>query len=48
MPAETSPARRGLAARHGSEQILDEMIANADRALYGAKREGRDTTRIAV
>lgn len=38
----------GLAARHGSEQILDEMIANADRALYGAKREGRDTTRIAV
>ena len=38
----------GLAARQGSEQILDEMIANADRALYGAKREGRDTTRIAM
>lgn len=38
----------GIAARQGSEQILDEMIAAADRALYGAKREGRDTTRIAV
>lgn len=38
----------GIVARKGSEQILDEMIANADRALYGAKREGRDTTRIAV
>jgi diguanylate cyclase (GGDEF)-like protein len=32
----------GIARFHGGGQNLEELLANADRALYGAKRNGRD------
>ena len=35
-------ASAGFAVREASEQTLTDLIASADRALYLAKREGRD------
>ena len=39
---EQITASAGLAVREAREQTLTDLIASADRALYQAKREGRD------